>query len=413
MRLPMLQPLRHRDFRLLWSGQTISLVGNGFFSVALTWQTLQISATPGALAIVTIARSVPRLALLLIGGAVADRVSRRSLILGSDIAQGVGVAVLAMLAAADRVEIWHLAALAALVGTANAFHLPSITSILPQLVPRDDLVRANALRSGSEMFAHNLVGPALGGVVVAAFGTAVAFGIDALTFAISAVALMAIRSRPASEPSEQSLRAELLEGLNYARSQRWLWISLVAVAFANLFFAGALSILVPLLIKNELQGTASQLGAYYAAIGVGAGLAILLTAHLAGERRRIPLAFGAWAVSALGFGAIGLTDSIYVVIGCGAFIGAGLQYGNLMWETLLQESVPQRLLGRITSLDWFVSLALEPASLALAAPIAAAWGSSTALVWAGALDVVVLAFGYFQRGVRDATPESLEQDASG
>lgn len=174
--------------------------------------------------------------------------------LTTDLLQGAGVAVIAVLTATSALELWHLAALAAIVGAANAFYLPTITAILPQLVPRDDLVDANALRSGSQLLAQSLIGPALGGLLVAAVGSGAAFALDAGSFGVSFLALLAIRARARPEVSQQKLRRDLAEGLAYTKSQPWLWVSLVAVAFANLFFSGSIAILIPLLVKNELGG---------------------------------------------------------------------------------------------------------------------------------------------------------------
>lgn len=407
MRSPrLLQPLRHRDFRLLWGGQTISLLGDGIFNVALVWQTLAISSTPGALALVTLARSGPRLALLLLAGAVSDRVSRRRLIVTTDALQGIAIGAIAALALTADLQLWHLAALAGIVGAANAFYLPTITSITPELVPREDLSHANALRSGSQMLGQELVGPALGGILVASVGAGGAFALDAASFGVSVLALAAIRTRTTRPAPTQKLRRDLFEGLRYAKSRRWLWISLLAAAFGNLFLTGSVTILIPIVIKNDLGGGAGELGAYFAAIGLGGALGIFTTGGLRARQPRIPAAFGAWAVSTAALAAIGFAPSLVVVLVCTVLIGAALQYGNIMWETLLQEAVPESILGRVVSFDWFVSLALQPVSFALAAPIASVVGAPAALAGAGILDFLVIAIGFTRRGVRDARPET-------
>jgi hypothetical protein len=412
VRLPvLLHGLRHRDFRFFWAGQSISLIGDGIFNVALVWQTLELSSTPAALTLVTLARFGPRLALLLVGGAVSDRVSRRRLMLTTDLIQGAGVGAIAVLAATSSLEIWHLAALSAVVGAANAFYLPTITAIVPELVPRDDLVNANALRAAAQLLTQDLIGPALGGILVATAGSDVAFAVDAVSFAVSFAALLAIRTR--SRPERVAVRfwSHMSEGFFYAKSRRWLWISLVAAAFGNLFLTGSSMILIPLIVRNDLSGGATELGMYFASLGLGGGLGILLTSKLRMSQGRVPGAFGAWTVSAIALAGMGLSPSIAVVVVCGAVLGAALQYGNVMWETLLQEAVPQRILGRVTSFDWFVSLALQPASLALATPVALTFGSRSSVVAAGLLDVVVLVLGYSRPGVRDARPELEQADA--
>jgi hypothetical protein len=400
-----IQALRHRDFRLFWAGQSVSLIGDGVFNVALVWQTLELSSTTGALALVTLTRFVPRLALLLIGGAVSDRVSRRRLMLTTDLIQALGVASIAALSAISALEIWHLALLAGLIGAANAFYLPTITAIVPELVPRDDLLNANALRAGSQLLTQDLLGPALGGVLVAAAGAGTAFALDAVSFAASFFALLAIRTRTRSEKNTSRFRSHLTEGFEYAKARRWLWISLIAAAFGNLFLTGSVSILIPLIIRNQLHGGAPELGAYFASLGLGGGIGILVTSKIRLRQPRIPASFAAWGLCGLALASIGLAPSIVIVVLCGAVLGAGLQYGNVMWETLLQEAVPQRILGRVTSFDWFVSLTLQPASLALAAPVGATIGARNTVVAAGLLDVVALIVGYSRRGVRGARPE--------
>ena len=397
--------LRHRDFRLLWAGQTISLIGDGLFKVTITWQALELSSSASALALITIARSIPRLAFLLIGGAVSDRIPRRKLMLIADTVQMVGVGAIAVLVATGEVQLWHLASLSALIGLAQAFYLPSITAITPELVPREDLVQASALRSGSQMLAYDFIGPAIGGVLVAALGTAPSFGINAASFAASVVALLAIRRRPTPAlTQDRDLRRDLMEGLGYVRSQRWLWISLVVVGISNLAFSSALSILIPLHVKTNLGGGPSELGAYFAAIGLGGGIAVLTTAGMRSGQKHVPASFSAWGISALAITGAGLSPWIAGVVVCGLAIGAGLQYGNVMWESLLQSAVPGRLLGRVTSFDWFVSLALEPLGLGIAAPIATVIGAAPALVAAGVMCMALLTVGYTRKGVRRADP---------
>jgi hypothetical protein len=275
-------------------------------------------------------------------------------------------------------------------------------------VPRDDLMNANALRAGSQLLTQELLGPALGGILVAAAGAETAFAVDAASFAVSFVALLLVRSRPAPERVAGPFRRYLTEGFRYAKQRRWLWISLVAAAFGNLFLSGSVAILIPLIVRNQLGGNAAELGAYFASIGFGGGLGIFVTSQFRSRQSRIPASFAAWTVSALALVGIGLAPSIVAVVACGTVLGAGLQYGNVMWETLLQEAVPQRILGRVTSFDWFVSLTLQPASLAVAAPLGGAVGLRNTVVAAGLMNIVVLSAGYTRRGVRGARPEKDE-----
>src|SRR5665213_2101018 len=192
----LLAPLRHRDFRLLWSGMCVSLLGDGVFFVALAWQVYALSNVPTALSIVGIAMTVPTIACLLLGGVVSDRRDRRRVMLAADMSRGVVVGVIAVLSLTGTLRLWQLAALAALYGVGTAFFDPSFDAIVPQLLPPDELSHANSLDQFVRPIALRLAGPALGGLLIAAANAGVAFGLDAASFMASAGALLAMAARP-------------------------------------------------------------------------------------------------------------------------------------------------------------------------------------------------------------------------
>src|ERR1700680_3699249 len=180
----MLQPLRHRDFRLLWMGQSVSNFGNSLYGVALPFQILALGGSPVQLGTGFAIFSAAQLLVVLVGGAIVDRLPRRSVILTSDLGSGVVVGAIAILGATRSLQIPHLYVASAFFGVAFSFYMPAMTAIMPELVPKDVLVAGNALRSLSAQGAR-VVGPLIGGVIVAAAGPPVAFALDGGTFIFS------------------------------------------------------------------------------------------------------------------------------------------------------------------------------------------------------------------------------------
>jgi MFS family permease len=181
MRIPFLKALSQRDFMVLWVGQTISLFGDGIAGVALAWQALQLPSGRATLGTVLVARSIARVGVLLVGGALADRYERRKLILGGESLQMVAVAALAVVIASGELQLWFLVAVGAVTGAGSGVFLASSTALVPQLVPEEHFQSANSLRSSSMLMASELLGPAAGGILVAAVGTAAAFAVDPAT----------------------------------------------------------------------------------------------------------------------------------------------------------------------------------------------------------------------------------------
>src|SRR5215211_3778686 len=167
----LLAPLRHRDFRLLWSGACVSLLGDGAFLVALAWQVYALSDTATAMSLVGIAMTVPTIVLLLVGGVASDRLDRRRIMLAADLVRGVAVGLLAVLSLAGALELWHIVVLVVFYGSGAAFFAPAFDPIVPELLPAECLGSANALDQVVRPIAFRLAGPALGGVVVGALGS--------------------------------------------------------------------------------------------------------------------------------------------------------------------------------------------------------------------------------------------------
>jgi DHA3 family tetracycline resistance protein-like MFS transporter len=385
----LLAPLRHRDFALLWTARTVSLAGDGVFSVALTWQALALPSPARALSLVLLARFAASTALLLAGGVASDRLSRRATMLGCEAAQGLAVGGLAVVTLTGTPRLWHLVAVAAVAGAAYGFFVPASTALAPQLVPRDLLVAANSLDTVSRLTAARLAGPALGGLLVAAGGAGLAFAVDAATFGASVVLLAALRVPPREAPADRGrLWRDVREGVAYCVTRRWLAVSLLAFAVLNLAVGAPLTVLVPLYVTDHLRLGARELGLLLAVEGAGGAVAALVAARARGPRRYVVAAHASSALAGVAVAALALGDSVVVAAAALALAGCLLELGNVYWATALQERVPNALLGRVSSVDWLLSGSLFPLGLAVVAAAADATSVATVLGVGGVLNAL-------------------------
>jgi MFS family permease len=393
-------PLRRRDFRLLWTGMGVSLLGDGIFIVAIAWQAYSISDRPAALAYVGLATSAPQVALLLLGGAVSDRVPRRALLLWADVARGLAVAGLAVLLAVGVAHLYQLCLVGAVIGTATAFASPALDAMVPQLVPERELTQANAIDQFVRPTAIQLAGPALGGVAVAVLHPGGAFALDAFTFGFSALCVLRMRPLPSPEPTT-SLRHDVLEGLRYVRSRVWLWGTFVCATFTYLLFIGPTQVLLPYVVRNSLHHGASTYGVVLAAGGVGAVAGAVLSGRRSDPRRPMSCIYGWWTLATLAVAGYGLATSSWGLAGAAMVVNGAEAAGTVVWATLKQRRVANAMLGRVSSIDWCISTALLPLSYALTAPIADALGPRQTLVLAGTLGAAVTIGFLFLPGMRE------------
>ena len=404
-RVGILRPLRHRDFRLLWVGMTTSLVGDGIFFVALAWQVYAISNVPTALSLVGIAMTVPQIVFLLAGGVVSDRFDRRRVMIAADLLRAVAVGILGLLSIAGALELWHVMMIAAAFGAGTAFFGPAFDAIVPQLVPGGELNQANSLDQFIRPAAARMMGPALGGWLVAAWGgrPGYAFLVDALTFVVSVVCVSLMRSRAVDRSADEGPSAfrEIREGFRFVRSRTWLWGTLLAATLAYLIFWGPSEVLLPFLVKNQLHGTARDLGFVLALGGVGAMAAAIVMGNRTTPRRHITFMYGVWTVSTLAVAGYGLARFAWqAMVAC--FVFNALEgAGTIVWATTKGRLVPERLLGRVSSFDWFISIGLVPVSFALTGPVAAIFGVRATLVGAGVLGGIVTLVFLFIPGMRE------------
>ncbi|MEO8638296.1 MAG: MFS transporter [Chloroflexota bacterium] len=400
----MLKPLAERDYALLAGGSLISQLGDGFFFVALAWQVYQISNVPTALSLVGLAWTLPLVLFVLIGGVFSDRYDRRWLMVGADLIRALAIGLIGVLSVLGVLDLWHVVALIAFVGLGDAFFNPASTAIVPDLLPEDQLPSANALQGLIRPLAIRLIGPAIGGFTVAAIGPGTAFLFDAGSFLVSAIAILAIAPRPRHEVADHGLRqtvSEVREGVTFVRATPWIWATLLSAMLSLLVFVGPQQALLPFLVKNRLELGADALGAIFAVGGIGSVLTAIAVGHFGQPRRRVTAMYVSWSLGVLLIGGFGLMTELWHALLLSA-VGASLfELGQIIWTTMLQQLVPRELLGRVSSLDWLVSIGLVPVSFALTGPVAAAIGPEMTLVLAGTIGAVLMGALLFAPGVRD------------
>jgi MFS family permease len=412
-RVNLLTPFRHRDFRLLWTGMTVSLVGDGIFLVAMAWQAYELWNAPAALSLLGIGMTIPTIAFLLPAGVLSDRLDRRSLMLCADLARAVIIAVLAVLSLTGLLTFWELLGIVGLYGVATAFFTPAFEAIVPDIVPAPDLAAANALDQFVRPITLRLAGPALGGVLVATIGTGGAFAVDAASFVASAVAIVFMRPRPhvRSEHVTSSVSA-IKEGLQFVRRRVWLWGTLLSATIAYLAFMGPAEVLLPYIVKNELHASAGDLGLVFAAGGVGAIGAALIMGQRGHPHRDVTFMYATWTLATLAVAGYGLaTASWQLMVACLLF-NALETAGTIAWATIKQHHVPASMLGRVSSLDWLISIGLLPLSFALTAPVTALVGVRATLIGAAVIGGVATLGALFLPGMRDIEGAAAEIDGA-
>lgn len=388
MKLPLLlEPLRHRDFRLLWAGQTVSIFGNFLHQVAVPFQLLALGANPLQLGIGVSIGTAVTLVLILFAGAIVDRVPRRTVILACDLLSGFVVTAIAALSLTGNLRIEHIYIEAALFGVSGAFFFPAIGAIIPELVPPDILVQGNALRSFARQAAR-IAGPVAGGLIVASAGPGWAFFGDGLTFFVSFAALLAASPTRAAIAARQPILREIREGVAFTFSLPWLWITIIVFAFANATYAGPLIVAMPLLVRDVLRADASVFGLISASAGVGEIIGGILIGQLRIHRVGIVM-YGAAAFGSVGLALYGLVPSFPLLLLYGVVLGIGFVGFGILWDSVVQRHVPREFLGRVGSVDWFGSIFLGPFAPLVAGALVERVGPAAVLAGGGLLSAAL------------------------
>jgi MFS family permease len=378
-RAPLLAPLTIRDFRLVWIGESVSILGDQFHLVALSWLVLGISGSGFALGLILIAAAVPRGIFMLIGGALSDRISPRDLALASNVLRAVVTVVVAGLVLGGRIELWQLAAAGIVFGTVDAIFLPAINTLVPRLVPPDRLASANAVLQGATQLIGT-VGPAVAGFAIAIIGAGGAILLDSVTFALAAYALWRVRGgnvAPATtspepiglEPAEPrvSLLAAVRDGARSILADPIIRATVILSTAANLAFTGPIAVGLPWLVLIGAGGDALSLGLLLACFGVGVLGGVLVAGSVARPRRFGSIVLALLLSMGIGLAAIGLAPTVPITAAILLAIGLANGYVNIVIISWVQGRTEPHLLGRTMSFLMLGSVVAAPLSLALAA----------------------------------------------
>ncbi len=399
----LMEPLRGRSFRLYWVGQTTSAYGDQVFLIALALQVLRLGGGARELGLVNAAAGTALVLFLLVGGVVVDRVPRRAVMVVSDLVRMAVLGYLGVASLAGSLRIPSLAVAGVVYGAADAFFWPAKLAVLPDLVAREQLMPANSLASSAHR-SSLILGPGLGGLLVATAGPGAAFLFDAATFAVSAACLLAIGRagtlpRPPVPEAPRRLLGDLRDGVREVMRHRWLWVTILLFTFIVLLVVGPEEVLVPVYLQQRFQA-AEAFGLVVACAGVGAVAGALLTGIVRPTRRGL-WAYSGGLVAALALAGYALAGEVWQLALLAVAWGAGIESFQVVWDTSLQELVRPEALGRVSSLDAVGSLALLPVSFALVGAIADGIGARPVFALAGLGAAALMCVGFLVPGVRD------------
>lgn len=352
------------------AGQTVSNFGDGVAQVALILLVLDTTHSVAKLAWFAAARMIPLVVFLLVGGAIVDRVSRRVLLLVSDAVRALLTAALVVLILAGGLRFWELLVFAVVFGAFDAVFFPAISALTPEIVPQELLPAMNALRPLADNLAGSTLGPAVGGVLAAA-STSLAIGVDCATFVVSAAALLAMRPTPRPERlRESSMAKDIKEGIAYVRRTLWFWTSSFSAGALNAFVFTPMFVLIPFFLRHDLHLGKADVGFALAASGISGAFAALVAANLPTPRRRVRLMWLYWCVAGLSALVLGVATNFWLVIVFPVVASPMIILGNVIFASMMQSEVPREILGRASSVDWFVSLGAAPLGLVIAGEMA-------------------------------------------
>lgn len=378
--------LAERDFRLLFLGRTISFAGGSFATVALAFAVLELTGSKADLGYVLAARSIPQVIFLLVGGIWADRLPRHHVMVVSNLVSGASQAAAAVLLLSGHATVWELALLAALNGTSSAFFFPASIGIVPQTVPQRLLQSANALlRLGVN--ASLIGGAALGGLIIAVTSPGIGIACDAVSFFLGALFIARMHLPAGLRLEGSNFLTELAEGWREFRSRTWLWVIVLQFGFVNAAEQGSMNVLGPAVAKEHFGGAAAW-GLILTAEGLGLVVGGLLLLRIRPRRLLRAATLGVF-VTVLFPLALAVPLPVALVAGAALIAGAGAETFGVLWETTVQQEIPQEKLSRVSSYDALGSFVLTPIGLAIAGPLAEALGTQRTLVGAALLSFIV------------------------
>jgi MFS family permease len=398
-----LTPFRHDAYRKLAVALVLSTFASGVWVVALVWEVIRIGGDATQLSIVSTAGAVGVLLPALLGGVVADRVPQKKILLVVAAVELTGMALVAALSITDTTQLWHLAAVSFVSGMGFAFYWPAYSAWIPALVPESDLLAVNGFEGMVRPTIGQAIGPGIAGVLVGAISPGAALTVAAAAsgaglFALTLVPLTPVRREadPDADPAARrhpvrTALVDMREGFSYMVRTPWLLATLLYASLMILVIMGPFEVLIPFLIKDRLGGGPGDHAMVMAAFGIGGAVGSMAMASRPMPRRYLTVMNLMWGLGALPFVVMGVATAVWHLVAAALVLGALWAAPMVIWGTLLQRRVPPHMLGRVSSLDFFVSISLMPVSMALAGPVSELIGLRSTFLIAGIVPGVVAA----------------------
>lgn len=388
-----LAPFASREYRLLIAAVSLSIFAEGMWTVVMALQVIDLDNDPASLSLVATCLGGGLVAFVLVGGIAADRVNQRAIIIVVEAVNLAAVSAVAALSVAGGLRIWHLAIAAAVLGVAAAFFFPAYSAILPRILPAEHLLAANGVEGVVRPVFQRSVGPAVAGVVVGATVPSVGAVTVAALFGLALLLLVATRPATASQPPapHNHVLRDLRDGVRFVTTTPWLlWTLLFASVFV-LLVLGPMEVLLPFIAQERFADGASTYGFILAFFGIGSAIGALGVSSARMPRRYLTMMMAMWGAGSIPLVAVGITSSFPVMAAATFVIGLTDGAGMVIWGTLLQRRVPTEMLGRVSSLDFFVSLAFMPLSFAIVGPLSKVISMQTIFLVAGVAPVLLAA----------------------
>ncbi|WP_243060509.1 MFS transporter [Nocardioides sp. SR21] len=398
-RLPRaLTPFRHSAYRRLAVALVLATFAGGVWVVGLVWEVIRMGGGPAQLSLVSTAGAIGVLLPALLGGVVADRVPQKLILIVVASVEMTCMAAVALLSLTDHTQLWHLAVVGFVIGAAMAFYFPAYTAWIPALVPEEDLLAVNGFEGMVRPTVGQAVGPAVAGVAVGVASAGAAVSIAAISSLAGLVALTMVprtavrREAPTADAVPvhpvRSMLHDMAEGFRYMVRTPWLLATLLFASLLVFVIMGPLEVLVPFLIKDKLGGGPGDHAWVLAAFGIGGAIGSLAVASMRMPKRYLTWMNLMWGFGCVPFVVMGIATEIWMLVAAAFVLGILFSAPMVIWGTLLQRRVPPHLLGRVSSLDFFVSVSLMPVSMALAGPISEAIGLEAVFLIAGTVPAI-------------------------
>ncbi|BBY14620.1 tetracycline efflux MFS transporter Tet(V) [Mycolicibacterium litorale] len=388
-----LAPFASREYRLLMAAVSLSIFAEGMWTVVMALQVIALENDPAALSLVATCMGAGLVAFVLVGGIAADRISQRAIIIAVEAVNLLTVTTVTVLGFIGALAIWHLAVAAAILGVAAAFFFPAYSAILPRILPPEQLLAANGVEGVVRPVFQRSVGPAVAGMLVGATLPSIGAAVVAVLFGLGLLLLVA--TRPADAAPQPTARARVLhdlrDGFRFMLRTPWLLSTLLFASMFVLVVLGPIEVLLPFIAQQRFEDGARTYGFVLAVFGVGSALGALAVSSIRMPRRYLTVMMTMWGAGSIPLIVVGTTSSFPVMAAATFVVGVTDGAGMVIWGTLLQRRVPTEMLGRVSSLDFFVSLAFMPVSFAIVGPLSKVVSMETIFTVAGVAPVLLAA----------------------